>query len=54
MAIRFDETLAFPETGTNCAIFGDDLEYGDAKDLGKKWRIFVEKMLKFLKLHRRK
>ena len=52
--IRFDETLTFPKIGTDSAIFGDYLEYGDAKDLRKKWRILVEKMLMFLQLHRRK
>ena len=51
--IRFGGTLAFPKIGTASAIFGDDLEYGDAKDLGKKWRILVEKMLNFLQLHKR-
>jgi hypothetical protein len=52
--IRFDRTLAFPKIGPDSAIFGDDLEYGDANDLGKKWRILVEKMLNFLQLHKRK
>ena len=42
----FDGTLSFLKIGIDSTIFGDDLEYGDANDLRKKWWILVEKMLK--------